>query len=397
MESLFAQHTSAFLKDHVLRPLATYVKTHSVDIANKDVDALIASFKEVLQLPATTNSLPSGLSSLAPPSLPMPAMNGMMYQAPQTQNTMAPPMINIPGLGAGLGGPAPPKVGRGKGKTAKVEPPWYTIEQFTQAIKGGQRICAYCQVRGQHKDHVCGAPAVNADTTADYTKWRCQADANKAGVLEKKLNTQMQGIVPATFPGYNVPPAMNKTAMPSQPQLPSFPSLPGLPTGVPGLPQFGINPPQYQQQQQQVQQAPPQPNSELNVRTAVGLKDQDDHKHYLIEDPRASTWLLQAPDMVVVGKFKYEVPVDHQFSPNYEQDLVPLSSDEAAMSLKEFGVPYVWWQTNQLPSVQSNGPLKPIQTLGGPQSGSSLPGLPGLPALQSLPAIPSLSALPTIG
>jgi hypothetical protein len=313
-------------------------------------------------------------------------------------------MINIPGLGPGLGAPAPPpKVGRGKGKTAKVEPPWYTIEQFTQAIKQGQRICAYCQVRGQHKDHVCGAPAINADTTSDYTKWRCQADANKAGVLEKKLNTQMQGIVPATFPGYNVPPVMNKTAMPPQPQLPSFPNLPGLPTGVPGFPQFGMGPPQYQQPQQQYQQqqAPQeQGGTELNVRTVVGLKDEAEHKHYLIEDPRASTWLLQFPENIVLGKFKYDVPTDHQFGPNYENDLIPLTSEEAAMSLKEFGVPYVWWQTNQLPSVQSNGPLKPIQTLGGPQSGSSmpgLPGLPGLPALQSLPSIPSLSGLPTIG
>jgi hypothetical protein len=157
-----------------------------------------------------------------------------------------------------------------------------------------------------------------------------------------------------------------------------------------------MNPSQYPQQQYQQQQPQPaqQPSSELNVRTAVGLQED---KHYLIEDPRASTWLLQSPEMVVIGKFKYEVPVDHQFSPNYEQDLIPLTAEEAAMSAKEFGVSYVWWQTNQLPSVQSNGPLKPIQTLGAPQSGSSLPGLPGLPALQSLPAIPSLSALPTIG
>jgi hypothetical protein len=375
MDKRFSQHCSSFLLDNVLRPLATYVKTQSAEIANKDIETLIQSFKDVLDLHTSTASPHQSTSSLVSPSLAS-SMNGSKH--PSSQHIMPPFMSNLQGIGPGLGAIPPGKAtSKTRSKVAKGVSLWYTLEQFTEAHKQGAQLCAYCPPRGQFVDHVCCAPAINSENEPDYTKWRCKSDLSKTGKLVTALNKQIQGIVPSTFPGYNAPTVGTKTT--SYPQLPAFPNVPG------GMPIFGNS----QQQQEQ---------PELNVKTCPGLKA---NIHYLIHDPLASNWLLQSPEMIVRGKFKYPVEDGHQFKPDYEQDIIPLTSEEAEIAKQSFGVRFVWSNSdivsngssvnNQLnsphaltsvgiPSIQSTGGPVPIKTLGQKVSGLG----PGLPTLESV-------------
>lgn len=401
MENRLAQQYSDFLNNTVLRPLAEFVKSQPDEISNKDIEGLIQRFQNVLQLPA------SSIQHHAPPSTNYGGMQNHLPSNTYPHNNFSPPMVSIPGLGSGLGAPAPqkPAGGRGRGsKAAKVEPPWYSIEQFTAAIQQGQKICAYCPPRSAHKDSVCGAPAVNADTVSDYKKWRCAADASKVGQIEKKLNNPIVGVVPPTFPGFNAPSngytqtgvqTRAQTAN-SRPQLPNFPNIPngipGLPafpslqSGLPGFPSLNgtqganalnLEPPQSQPEQQEL---------EVDEAPGSGLKS----GHYLTLHPQAPKWLVDGAKMVIMGKFKYPIETGHKFRPDYEQDLIPLTPEEQDFA-KTLGVPYENANhTNpqgQIPSVQATGPLAPIQTLGG------LPANAGLPGLPSLPAIPSLAGL----
>ena len=436
MDNRLAQQYTDFLNSTVLRPLAEFVKSQPNEITSKDVDGLIQRFQSVLQLPQS--SVPS-VQHHAPSLMnnPINYGQGMQNHLPSNmhpQNNFSPPIVNIPGLvglGSGLSGLAPPKpaparasAGRGRAKANKVEPSWYSVEQFTAAIQQGQQLCAYCPPRGAHKDSVCAAPAANADTITDYKLWRCVADANKQGQIEKKLNNPIVGVVPSSFPGFNAPmmgsapPPVGGTGVQTRAQAastrPQLPNFPNIPNGIPGLPTF-------QSLQSGLPSFPNLPNgvesfaglgsaaaqdasqpADLEVDPAEGLKE----GHYLTSHPRANKWLVHnGPDkMVILGKFNYPVGPDHTFRPEYEQDLIPLTSEEQSFAIKVLGVPYenpnhtsggshesTSATIGQIPSVQSTGPLGPIQTLGG------APGHAGLPGLPSLPAIPSLSGLPGLG
>ena len=424
MENRLAQQYSDFLNQAVLRPLAESIKSQPDKIDAKDVDSLVQYFQSVLQLQPSQSSVPS-FQHHAPPQM----NNGINYgQGIQNhlpsnmhpQSSFSPPMVNIPGLGSGLGGPAPPRpaaarpsAGRGRGKANKVEPLWYSVEQFTAAIQQGQQLCAYCPPRGGHKDSVCAAPAANAETVADYKLWRCAADASKQGQIEKKLNTPIVGVVPSSFPGFNAPmggsaPPMGGTGVQTRAQAaatrPPLPNFPNIPSGIPGLPTFSNSGlPSFPSLPNGVgtfagpgPQAPRETSqpADLEVEASEGLKD----GHYLTSHPKTSKWLVYNGDkMVILGKFNHPVTEGHTFRPDYEQDLIPLTAEEQNFAIKVLGVPYEnpnhasGSSPGQIPSVQSTGPLAPIQTLGGP------PGHGGLPGLPSLPAIPSLSGLPGLG
>ena len=428
MENRLAQQYSDFLNTTVLRPLAEFVKSQPDEVGAKDIDGLIARFQSVLQLP---QSSVSSVQHHAPPQMTngINYGQGMQNHLPSNmhpQSNFGPPMVNIPGLG----GPAPPKpaaarpsAGRGRGKTTKAEPLWYTVEQFTAAVQQGQQLCAYCPPRGGHKDSVCAAPAVNAETVADYKQWRCATDSNKQGQIEKKLNTPIVGVVPSSFPGFNAPVggAGVQTRAQAAATRPPLPNFPNIPSGIPGLPTFSSsglpsfpNLPNGLGTFAAPGSIAPQETSEsldLEVESAPGLKE----GHYLTSHPKASKWLVQDADkMVILGKFNHSVADGHTFRPDYEQDLIPLTAEEQNFAIQVLHVPYEnpnhastsqggsssqgsldphapLRGQGQIPSIQSTGPLGPIQTLGGP------PGHGGLPGLPSLPAIPSLSGLPGLG
>jgi hypothetical protein len=439
MDNPLLQGYTDYLNNTVLRPLANIVKSQSDEISRVDVDGLVQMFQNVLQLPK------SGSSSVSFPS--QPSMNNSnhfnqpLQQLPTNigSSQFSPPMVNMSGFGSGLGAPVPPKptASRGRAKAPKVESPWYSIEQFTALHQQGHRLCAYCAPRSVHKDQVCGAPATNADTVADFRKWRCDADLTKVGVIEKKLNNQIQGVVPPSYPGFNAPmtrpapvgaqtrsKASSSTTQSNFPNLPAFPSLPGDIQGLPGLPMLngiannmsslpglpmlsnGIqNDRSAMYQQQATQQY--EPPTELDVGTAEGLKP----NHYLTSHPKAPKWLVHDGEkMVILGKFGYNVDDDHKFEPDYEKDLIPLTSEEQKFAIHVLGIPYEnenHRSQGQMPSVQSSGPLNPIQTLGGlpglPGMSGGLPGLPGLPGmsgglpgLPGLPGIPAMSTLDTV-
>ena len=366
MENRLAQQYSDFLNSTVLRPLAEFVKSQPDEVGAKDIDGLIQRFQSVLQLPQS--SVPSVQHHA--PQMMNNGINygqGMQNHLPSNMHphsNFSPPMVNIPGLGSGLGGPAPPKpaagkpsAGRGRGKTNKVEPLWYSVEQFTAAIQQGQQLCAYCPPRGGHKDSVCAAPAVNAETQPDYKLWRCATDASKQGQIEKKLNTPIVGVVPSSFPGFNAPmggsapPPMGGTgvqtraqAASSRPPLPNFPNIPsgipGLPTfssgGLPSFPSLPNGAGTFAGPGPQAPRETSQP-ADLDVEASEGLKD----GHYLTSHPKTSKWLVNNGDkMVILGKFNHPVTEGHTFRPDYEQDLIPLTVEEQNFAINVLGVPY---------------------------------------------------------
>ncbi len=368
----YAEACASALARDVLPQIATYIKANAAEATTLDLDALIAKFQQVLELPASRPSpMPysNGLSHV-PTMLPPPTIPQMGALTPALSGG-ALPMPN--GLGALPATGTKARAARGTAKAPTLDQWSDFSDAKRRLIDGQERICSYMAPREPNKDKVC-CVACPQSTATDPAKIRCKAHEKSAGKFEKKLadagGSSVVGATPATFPGFNAPSSSSSWA--AQP----------YPSGVPTM------------------MAPPPTTScrTLTAKAIEGMKPE----HVCLTgdgiDAQLSQWVIDATTsgdngLVVVGKFSFLVDDSTVLSPGYESSIVALSEHDISR-LSEVQAKYVPLSASvptlqtlgtSLPGIQAD-PVLPLMTM--------LPNVPTLPL--GIPSIPRVPGIPTL-
>lgn len=388
-QTQFIEACSSTLSGVVLRTLAQNVKARIDELRNLGEDDLVAEFHRVLQLPGQPvragipgaqgfPGAPMGLPGGAPgfPGAPVPGFPGAPTMAqmapvlPALQGGAAFPQA-APGMMNGFSAATTKRSGK------KPDPLWHSVPEYAQLKNQGQRVCAYCPSKGEHKGRVCCLPQLSNPQMPDPFDLRCDQHKTSTGNIKTMMGgSATTGVMPPQgHPGFNMPPQGFPGGMPQQ----GFPGQ-QLPQGFPGgMPQQGMPGQQPMPQGFGAQPNPPSLSAEVNPSLP---------KPYIIGtvDPKTGNdavvgWLLYPymSSAIVLGKFGQAVPKSYVFGPDWQNLVHPLDDNEQQRVGMFPGLKYIFRATFPGgPSIESAAAQAPAPQ-GLPNFGQQAPqqGFPG--------------------
>jgi hypothetical protein len=340
----FTKLCTQFLDDHVLARIAQYV-VENID-TSAEVDALVTQFRECLALPE------------------MSPTSGTLADMTPAVNNRA--MATLKGVGSGV---APAK-GKGRKASAAVpasEQKRIPAADYVEAYHRGEHICGYCPMRENPEKTVCGQPAdIATEYGDDISGLRCKAHQRNKGVVSSILS----GVGSSTTTSKAVS-GLNKVGSKASVGVKSLKPGVGAPTGKAsvGTKTYKLRAPDT-----------------LKENHVVGTKEMS---NFLFED-------LGGKKYRCLGKFTYDVDDEYSFEEGYEEDVIPLTEEEAQMCRKIFGKDSYEGEiaapsrtANIEPATMPKVQPKPISTAIGKIQGAPI----GMPGNMKAPAIRGLIGL----